>query len=122
MSQATGSWQEWLAQVRYQSPLRATQVPLCEAAPVWDMRDGGFRFGRDPEGFFNIIGVEATSGTSSWKQPMLQEVGSGFCILLKDHDGRYLISAKAQPGNVCFASFERQTMPQRWTSIWPCFF
>lgn len=102
-------WKEWFEGQVDMATMRVSEVPLSEAAP-WGLQEDGRRFGRPDGTFFNLVGLEITTGREErevrcWKQPLLQEAtGPGVVILAcrayDDQDGyEYLVSAKSEPGN-----------------------
>lgn len=107
------TWRDWLKKQREEMTERIVfgnvglreqkmtvkEIPLSKVALPWGMQaDGNYR--REPEAFFNIIGVEirANREVPAWSQPMLKELGKSVVVIVRTKS-KYLIVARQEPGN-----------------------
>lgn len=102
---AHNTWEEWLAHQRSDSSMTVKKIHL-EQVRGWGMQDNDTRFGRPDAKFFSHVGVQVSvpkpgqREVMSWDQPMCEEVGEGALVLVKAvGEEKYLVSAKAEPGN-----------------------
>jgi oxidase EvaA len=99
------TWKEWLEEQRTKGAMSVKLVSLDSVGGEWGMKDGGKRYGRTDGKYFEMVGVEISNAgreVKSWRQPMLRETGgTGAVVLLKAcGEERYLVAAKAEPGNL----------------------
>lgn len=109
-------WQKWLQECRAASAMRVNVISLDEAAHYGDkpeqrwsvqQEDGvDSHIGRSDKRFFSGIFVLITLAAREviqWVQMMLLEVtkpgDEGVVVLIRDGEGRFLVQAKAEPGN-----------------------
>lgn len=98
-------WQKWITGQREANEgMTVEKIPLSEVDDPWGMQsDGNYR--REPEGFFNIIGVkiQANREVPFWSQPVLEEIGKGVVVLVKSTTEEgipiFLLTSKPEPGN-----------------------
>lgn len=98
---------EWLAQIRATSTMEVVREDLDNLSPwgtqVVDL-DGRrlATFGRDDGKFFRLAGFRVGKSTErevpGWTQPLVEEVGQGFTILVHG-ENEFIVSARAEPGN-----------------------
>jgi hypothetical protein len=93
-------WQKWLNEQRAQSTMTVEKISLANVFEPWGMKeDGNYR--REPPAFFNVVGasVQAKREVLAWSQPMLEELGKGYVVLVETEDGRVLLTSRQEPGN-----------------------
>ncbi|MCJ9429080.1 NDP-hexose 2,3-dehydratase family protein [Kordiimonas marina] len=94
---------EWLGEQRNSCGMRYRPIPFSESLE-WAWDDGRLR--HRTGGFFSLEGVEVSARHPSldgWRQPIINqpEVGIlGFVLVGTPGSYRWLVQAKAEPGNV----------------------
>lgn len=94
---------EWLRQRRRATTLRIRSIPWRRSRE-WNLADGAFR--HRTGGFFSVVGVRATAripALDGVSQPIIHqpEIGIlGFLVTPGQGEWRWLVQAKAEPGNV----------------------
>ena len=103
---------EWMAQIRAASTMEVVREDLDNLSPwgtqMADLDDKRLAiFGRGDGKFFRLAGFRVGKTTQrevpGWTQPMFDEIGQGFTILVCDVMGfRFIISAREEPGNEAY--------------------
>lgn len=97
------SWREWFAEQAANSTMSVSRIPLAEVNG-WGMQDEGACFGRPDGKFYALVGLRVSvpkpgqREVTTWDQPMIVEYGEGVVALAIDGGGRFLISARVEPG------------------------
>lgn len=100
------SWQEWLVFRQAASMMTVARIPLTEVRG-WGMQAKG-DFARPDGKFWALKGVHVSLAgreVSTWDQPLVEEYGQGVVVLVIDPtQDRFLLRAKAEPGNAALGS------------------
>lgn len=97
---------DWLEKKRSACPMSVTKVPLSKL-DGWGVQPETGWVCHKSGGFFRVIGVSVRNAlgreVESWTQPILEQTEPGILGVLVKRIGendRYLLQAKAEPGNI----------------------
>lgn len=93
---------DWFEEKQAESTMKTEHIPLEEVGDPWGMHRGEFQ--RKDEKFFRFTGAKISTGdreVSTWKQPLLEELGPyGAVALVQEKvSNQVLVTAKPEPGN-----------------------